>query len=307
MGDEPAPRDRARTFDLLWGRGEPPTRGPRPSLSVEAVVEAAIAIADAEGYEAASMRRVAERLGVTTMSLYRYVPGKTDLVELMFDAGVGTMPPRSETPDGWREGLAWLAQQMQTAFRRRPWLLRVPITGPPMGPNNVAVMDRALDVMRDTGLHPGEVLDVLLLIGNHARGEVMVSVDIERASTEGPRWDEVEAQFGRAMRELADTGRYPGLARLVASGAFEEESSNEGPGLGGSFEFGIERILDGVAALIATRAEDCDETSERDETADGGGDTCSVCGTPITQPETGRRRLYCSRACQQRAHRERSA
>ena len=98
------------SLQLLWGRRERNERGPKRGLTVERIVTAAIELADAEGLDAASMRRVADRLGVGAMSLYRYVPGKTELLELMLDTIHGE--DRAEAPTGnWREQLAWLARR----------------------------------------------------------------------------------------------------------------------------------------------------------------------------------------------------
>lgn len=312
MSPEQVRRDRRRAFEVMWGRDEPPARGPRPSLSPQLIVQTAIAIADEEGFAAASMRRVAERLGVTTMSLYRYFPSKYDLLEVVFDTALGLIPPRAETPEGWRAAMHWLAHQIYGALSRRTWLLHVPITGPPIGPNNVAVMDRALVAMKDTGLDPEEVLDVLLLLSDHVRGNLLVTVGLEESKDAGTPWPEVEAQFGQAVAELAATGDYPGLALMVKSwGDGADWLATGDDGMGDTFEFGLERILDGVEVLIERRSAAAAVVPARDETRRDetlveptvATDACPVCGKPIAQPATGRRRTYCSRACQQKAHR----
>jgi AcrR family transcriptional regulator len=87
--------DPKRTMALLWGIGKKPTRGPKPGLSVGRIVSAAVEVADAEGLGALSMRRVADRLGIGTMSLYTYVPGKAELIDVMLDTVLG------ETPASW--------------------------------------------------------------------------------------------------------------------------------------------------------------------------------------------------------------
>ena len=132
-----------RTFELLWGLREQPTRGPKPSLSVEQIVRVAIEIADAEGLGAVSMRRVAERLGVTTMSLYRYVPSKNDLLELMLDAIASPWPDPAEMPDNWRDALHLWAHRNMAVYREHPWLIEYAFSHPPFGPNNIRWMEYA--------------------------------------------------------------------------------------------------------------------------------------------------------------------
>src|SRR5258707_1378038 len=105
MPTDDAPGDYRRTIELLWGERSEPRRGPKPSLSVEQIARAAGAVADAEGLEAVSMQRVAQECGVTTMALYRYVPGKAELIALMLDIGLGPAPHLDEVPGGWRPRL----------------------------------------------------------------------------------------------------------------------------------------------------------------------------------------------------------
>lgn len=315
--EPPARRDRARTFELLWGTQEAPSRGPRPSLSVKRIVDTAIALADAEGLPAVSMRRIADELGVTTMSLYRYIPSKDDLLELMMDGGFPSLPERGDLPDDWREALTRVAYELGRSLRRRPWLLQIPITGPPMGPTNVTVMDRVLDIMRDSGLTPDEVLGVLLLVTSYVRGDALIATGMEQAEeSTGERWEDVEAEYGRTLAQLAATGNFPGIALLARAETFTgPPPETDGSGFDPDFQFSLDIIFDGVEALLARRAaQRRDESTPRDETmvADETPDvrettTCPVCGTPVDQPGTGRPRVYCSRACQQRAHRARQA
>lgn len=144
--------DPERLLDLLWGAAEPPKRGPKPSLTVRQIVTTAIEVADAEGLGAVSMHRIGKELDVTPMSLYRYVPSKHDLLELMFDTAVGR-PPSDLVGDGpWRAELARWARLQKDFCRRRPWTVELPISGPPMGPNNLAWMNVALEALAGTGL-----------------------------------------------------------------------------------------------------------------------------------------------------------
>ena len=136
------------------GASRAPTKGPRPGLTLEAIVAAAIDIADEEGLDAVSMNRVAKRLGSSPMSLYRYVASKEELLALMVDAALGTMPDRRPRR-GWRERLERCAWSTCGAMRAHPWSTHVPITGPPLTPNAVAWLEDALAALRDTGLRRG--------------------------------------------------------------------------------------------------------------------------------------------------------
>ena len=116
--------EQAGTVELLWGPRPQPTRGPKPALSIDRIAQAAIAVADAEGLAAVSMQRVAAELGVTKMALYRYVPGKADLIALMVDAAGDPPPVLDSEADGWRAQLGHWARRLLAVFQRHPlfWL-----------------------------------------------------------------------------------------------------------------------------------------------------------------------------------------
>ena len=120
------PTDPARSLALLWGSQ---TEAGRSGLTLKAIVTAAIDIADTDGVNALSMRNVAEQLGVGTMSLYTHVPGKTDLVDLMFDTAYGELYESIESPSkqprGWRGALQFIANQNWNLYRRHPWMLQI--------------------------------------------------------------------------------------------------------------------------------------------------------------------------------------
>jgi AcrR family transcriptional regulator len=246
-----------RTLELLWGAAAPSTRGPRPSLTLSRIIDTAMAVADAGGLDAVSMRRVADELGVTTMSLYRYVPSKDALLELMLDAGAGVPPEALTSPVPWREGLERWARAIKAVYRQRPWLLHVPITGPPMGPNSLAWMESALAPLEGSGLTPDDMLYVLLLLTVYVRGEAQLGFGIaeseDRTGVSVQERDEVYAQM---MRALVSSGRFPTLARIAASGVFE--LAEEDPDA--EFEFGLSRILDGVEVLVDARRSEGEPT-----------------------------------------------
>ncbi|WP_143660744.1 TetR/AcrR family transcriptional regulator, partial [Streptomyces fradiae] len=136
--------DIRRSLELLWGGGEPPSRGPKRGLTLDAVVTAAIELADAEGFDAVSMRRLSTRLNIGTMSLYRYVPGKAELLDLMLDRVQGLPPGTPETPDDWRDGVEALARGHLALYRRHPWLLKVNQSRSVLGPGALRALEAAL-------------------------------------------------------------------------------------------------------------------------------------------------------------------
>src|ERR1700727_2592545 len=147
---EPAAGAKARLpagLDLLWGRRGPGKRGPRPGLSADAIVDAAIKLADAEGLEGVSMARVAAELGFTTMSLYRYVTSKEELLQLMWNGSASGSDGLVLEGDGWRARLrAWAIVQREM-LDRHPWLTQLPMAAPPMAPNSMIFVERGLETM----------------------------------------------------------------------------------------------------------------------------------------------------------------
>ncbi|GAB3441807.1 TetR/AcrR family transcriptional regulator [Actinophytocola sediminis] len=266
-------------LELLWRERE---QEPRPGLSLARIVRAAIELADADGLDGLSMRKVAERLGFTTMSLYRHVPGRDQLVDLMLDAVHAETAPITTDGD-WRTRLASCARAGWELRRRHPWLAEVRGSRHLPGPNVIATYDRMLGTVADAGLAPAQVVAAVNLVGRFVDAEALALVEIARQErnsgvSESAWWGARDALYQRL-------GRYPALTALWEAGGYDEPVD--------PFEFGLARVLDGIAALIA---------EHRDEIRDV---TCLMCGNPVPQPASGRPRVYCSRACQQRAYRQR--
>src|SRR6185437_7160180 len=159
------------SLELLWGLREPGSRGPRRGLTLARIVDAGIHVAQTEGVGALSMARIAKELGVGTMSLYRYVASKDELLTTMVDAGLGAPPPPAAGED-WRAGLTRWAVGVRAAYQANPWALRVPISGPPLGPNNVAWLDNALATMAGAPLTEQEKLSCVMLVSGFVRNDV---------------------------------------------------------------------------------------------------------------------------------------
>jgi AcrR family transcriptional regulator len=248
---------------LLWGlpRGHHEgrrggRRGPKPSLRREEIVDAAIDIADAEGLGAVSMARVAEKVGVSTMALYRYVANKDELLLLMSDAALDLPPalaPASASNGGsgrdasWREDLTAWAHAIRGVWMRRPWLLRIPVTGPPAGPNNMAWLEAGLTALAGTGLSGAARIEIVSAITTYLRGEAWLNLDLLAASANDP--ESFALDYGGPFARLLDPERFPELSKVVVEGPFREP--DEPDELVEHHEVGLEIVLDGIARRVA--------------------------------------------------------
>src|SRR4051794_2958688 len=170
------------SLELAWGIRPRGGRGPKPGLTLERVVEAAITLARRDGLGSVSMARVAKELGSSTMALYRYVPAKDDLLTLMVDTALGPAPQAHQAEGGWRAGLQRWADALQAVYRRNVWTLRVPISAPPIGPNNVAWLEDGLRCLAATPLDEGQKLSTMLLVSGFVRSEETLLADIAVAA-----------------------------------------------------------------------------------------------------------------------------
>ncbi|GAA0909125.1 TetR/AcrR family transcriptional regulator [Virgisporangium aurantiacum] len=246
--------DPVRSMELLWGVEDTPgtKRGPRPRLRMAEVVQKAIALADRHGLAALSMRRLAEELGVTAMSLYTYVPGKGELLDLMTDA-VCAETARPE-PGGrtWRERLTQIATENWALYQRHPWLLQVATNRPVLGPNLIAKYDYELRAVDGLGLTDVEMDMTIALLADFVHGSVRGEVNQAQAQqhtgmTELEWWE----KFQPLLAKVYDAERFPTATRVGAA-AGEEFQAASAPQR--TFTFGLERLLDGVEKLIQTRS-----------------------------------------------------
>ncbi|MFF2939737.1 TetR/AcrR family transcriptional regulator [Streptomyces niveus] len=244
--------DVSRSMELLWGTGERATRGPKPGLTLDRIVTAAIELADAEGLAAVSMRRLSTELGAGTMSLYRHVPGRAELVDLMLDRvqGEGAQAPEPE-PDtaepapGWRKTVEKAARDELALYQAHPWLLSVNQTRPVLGPGAVGGMESMLAGIKDTGLSDPELISVIIMVSGYVSGVARTQVHaVEVQQVTGISDDE----FWRAQEPMLSTvmtsGRYPLMAALSPE-AFGPDFDH--------FEFGLQRLLDGLEVLVEQR------------------------------------------------------
>ncbi|MEV0648157.1 TetR/AcrR family transcriptional regulator [Phytomonospora sp. NPDC050363] len=235
----------------LWGRSEASRLGRPAALDVTRIVAAAVELADRDGLEGVTLPKVAATLGVTGMSLYRHVGSKDELLTLMADFGVGA-PPEGLDALGWREGLLAWAVAQRAMFRRRPWLTRVPASGPPSGPGQIAWMESALAIMAGTSLDWAHKVGVLSLISGYVVHSVRQSSDLAAGRAEGQGQADAERDYGRALVRLVEPERFPQTARLFASTLFEAPPSDTPDAAVEDKDFflGLEVILDGVAVRV---------------------------------------------------------
>ncbi|MGW2651118.1 TetR/AcrR family transcriptional regulator C-terminal domain-containing protein [Streptomyces sp. NPDC001393] len=233
------PRDARASLALLWGEQEPPTRGPKPSLTPQRIAAAAVALADAEGLDALSMNKVAAGFGLSAMALYRYVPGKTELVELMVESVLAEAPDLSAVPDAdWRGAVREWTRQCARVYAAHPWLLTATaMRRQKMGPHQLRWLDAALAALEPTGLGGAQRHQVFLLLIGLVRNLAQQQGDYDEEQDR--EWNQLTAEL---LARHAD--RYPALTRAVAEGAFDPDGTDP-------LEFGLARILDGVDALIA--------------------------------------------------------
>lgn len=239
----------SKGLDLLWEEHGRPAAGSRPGLTPARIVEAAVELADAGGLDAVSMAKIAERLGFTTMSLYRHVQSKDEILLLMLDS-VAAVPAELDEPcEDWRLGLQRWCRAQWTMLRAHAWIVHVPISGPPITPNQLAWTDRALGVLRDTGLAESEKAGVVLLVATFLHSTARLSAGLGEAAS----GDSVAA-YSAQLGSVVDAERFPALRRAVDAGAYDYPAgtAKEDQQLG--YAFGLDRILDGVGALIRQRA-----------------------------------------------------
>ncbi|MFC7403874.1 TetR/AcrR family transcriptional regulator [Georgenia alba] len=215
--------------------------GRKPSLTPEEVVGTAVAMADTEGLEGVSMPRLAARLGKATMSLYRYVSSKEELVALMLDRAIGAPDVAPYRDLDWRASLWRWATDARQVYLAHPWTLPLVTRRRTMGPNETAWLELAVASLAECDLTPAETIDTVLLVNGYVRGATEPLVDDSPATD-----DSVRPYQGVGAEEA-----YPSLASLGAIGPDPDERRRQGTA---GFEFGLARILDGVEVYLSGRS-----------------------------------------------------
>jgi AcrR family transcriptional regulator len=228
--DNPLPR----ALEILWRDAPQAPRG--RGLSRDRIVRAAIELVEAEGLSALSMARLAERLGCGTMSLYRHVANKDELLTFMLSTAPDP-PPTPTDPSDWRAALDDWASGLWDVYHRHPWVLQTAAAGPPLDPGQLAWLDAGLAALATTGLTERDKMAAVMAVLHYVRGAAALAIE---AAVEGP-------DYPGLLRRLLDGGRFPALAAAVAAGVFDDADSDHLA----EFRSGLGQLLDGVAAKMA--------------------------------------------------------
>ena len=232
----------------IWTRPEPGARKPR--FSREQIAAAALAIADTEGLEAVSIRRVAAVLGAGTMSLYRYISAKADLLALMDDAIMGeSLISDGQLPGDWREALAMIARSTRTALLRHPWAVQAlqgrgaAAQDGSFGPNGLRHFEQSLAAVATAPLDTAAKLELIAIVDDYVFGHVLRAGEQQaRAASADPGHaaaitDYIQGQLG--------TGQFPRLSELVGDPA--ARTIGDPSRLDQRFESGLRALLDGAS------------------------------------------------------------
>ncbi|WP_026422529.1 TetR/AcrR family transcriptional regulator [Actinokineospora inagensis] len=227
------------SIEAAWGLREQPTRGPKRALSLARIVTAAVAVADAEGLDALSMSRVAAELGTSAMSLYRYISAKDELLTLMVDAIFEGIVPAPAAD--WRTGVRDLAWACQRALHAHPWAVRIPISGPPLTPHQLRWLEAGLAALRETPLSAAEKMSSLLMVSGLARNDATLASEIGDDK-------ELMVRYATNLARVLTADAFPELIGVMHSGMMEQDDEWDE-----EFAWSLERVLDGLATLIATK------------------------------------------------------
>lgn len=256
-----------RSMALLWRAQRRPTRGPKPGLTVDRIAEEAIKLADAEGLAGLSMRRVAEALDVAPMSLYTYVPGKAELLDVMLDTVYGETAAlleaeRTESAAArphrrWRRGLEARARADWALYQRHPWVLQLARARALLGPKELAIFEASLAMVAGLGLTGREMVSVVDVVAGHVAGAAAGLAQAAEAPQETGTSDEEWWQGREPMLEEVFTAeRFPTIAAVDADGGFDVSDVSQPYNVQFAmedFDFGLERLLDGMETFIARR------------------------------------------------------
>ncbi|GAB3441964.1 TetR/AcrR family transcriptional regulator C-terminal domain-containing protein [Actinophytocola sediminis] len=249
--------DARRSMALLWRAPTPDEvrPGPKPALTVDAIIDAAVAIADEAGMAALSMRAVGRRLGRTGMALYTYVPNKSELIDLMYDRVHAELPASYPTTAGWRPAAVDWAGDLWTFYQRHPWLLQVSQVRPVLGPHEYTVVEAIAVILRESGLPARLLLRTISTLFHFVRGAAQTVADSQlAAAATGTSNEDWWAARSSVMPEVAPdfAQRYPTIVGLATEDTYRvpddqpylEAQAQE------TFRVGLELILDGVQTAL---------------------------------------------------------
>jgi AcrR family transcriptional regulator len=247
--DRSSATDRSRSLRLLWRiPGDGPRHGPKQGLSIDAIITVATALADAESLDAVTMRKVAHDLRVAPMTLYTYVRGKAELVDLMLDAAYSDMFRADTSGKPWRERLTAVAEENRTLFLAHPWAATIALNRPPLGPGLMTKYEHELSAFDGLGLDDIQRDSALTFLLNFAHSNARDAAAARAAQHDSTVTDEQWwAASAPLLAAVFDEHAYP-LATRVGTAAGSSQGSAYDPEF--AYSFGLLRVLDGLAALI---------------------------------------------------------
>ncbi|MDA2814781.1 TetR/AcrR family transcriptional regulator [Nocardiopsis sp. RSe5-2] len=240
--DEREP-EAAEPGDFLWERPVHPPRAGGPGLTRAAITAAAVALADEHGPDEVTMRRVAKAVGSGTMSLYRHVRTKEELLDLMADAVVGEAGGAPLPGGGWRGALEEMARRERAVYLRHPWAPRVLAGRPLIGPNALAATERWLEALDGHGVSARDALRVVGTVTSFVRGFAQTEIDEaawRRPDAEGAGWSASALPY---LRRVLDGGRSPRFAATAGAAPRHPDRDED-------FAWQLGRVLDGLAAAV---------------------------------------------------------
>lgn len=237
-----------RYLQLLWGLEPAGRRGPRPTRSIEEIGEAAIEVADREGLEACTMKRVAATVGLSTMALYRYVDTKDELHAVMLDLALGPPAPAA-APGDWRSGVAGWARVNAERRLAHPWMVDVARATPPLTPNHLAWTEAGLAALSQTQLSSEEKFSVLLAVDGWGAQHVRQSTQLGLVGR--LEADSEAALYAVHIAQLVRPDRFPHLVQ-ASSEALGGDPDDDF--FRAEFDRGLGLLLDGVEAMIERAA-----------------------------------------------------
>jgi AcrR family transcriptional regulator len=238
-------------LDVLWGRRGGGTRGPKAELDVDRIVQAAVDIANADGLEAVSMARVAKALGFTTMSLYRHVANKDELLQLMWHASAQGVYDVELAGETWQERLmSWAVVQRQQ-IEENIWIVQLSMAAPPLAPNSLAWVERGFEALDALDASDHLKIRVIGLISQHSLIDARMAFD-ERRGQELAEAGGFESDYLTLLRELADPAVYPHLARMARLETPGDGLTGDDPHAEYRFDVGV--IIAGFEATIRAAA-----------------------------------------------------
>ena len=232
----------------IWARPEPAARHPR--FSRDRIAAAALGIADAEGFEAVSMRRIATVLGAGTMSLYRYIATKADLVALLDDALMGErLVPAAELPADWRAALALSARRTRQVYLRHPWAIAALQAeaaagrGVPTSPNGLRHFEQSLAVLAGAPFDTRGKLNLLAILDDYVMGNVLHAAELRLRARQQPD-PTLAAGIAKFVESQLSSGQFPQLQALSQDPRGGTPAADDGPEE--RFELGLQALIDGA-------------------------------------------------------------